>query len=671
MSRILLISPKFDTEFSRAYELSELKIHGKVSQSAMVPLQLATIAGLTPDGHEVDIWDEGVRAEIDNRTDLGKEYDLIGVTGYIVHMPRAVELAEVFRRRGIPTAIGGSGVSGAPDLCRDAFDVVFLGEAELTWPQFLRDWERGAHRSEYRQVERPDLSKRPPPRWDSIADDIPLYRLGGVQTTRGCPYDCEFCDAIHLFGRQPRHKPIDSVIQEVISLQKLGAERMFICDDNFIGDRKYAKQLLRELIPVNNSFDPPLTYLTQLTIDLARDEELMELMADCNCTQVLVGIETMRPASLQEAHKVQNLLRDLVEDCKKIQSYGIAVRAALIVGFDADDTGVFEEHIRFLEDANIPGANINTLLASPGTPLWTRLQLEDRVADIREFYLDAPKVACNIIPKRMTRVELLEGYRGLLQQSRSWDSFQKRIKAFVSSVTRQPNLPPPSSAVRQKRMERLGKAREAITKLPEDARTAIMDVVAHTLQTAPYMLEKVAALTMQQVMDAILLPYQSEVIQRQIDQTLSGKLKLDRDPSVGMIPERFKAAVGNIIPRLYERLNSEIEHKAEIPEVIIVVLKEFLIRWGSGFTQLEDYHQAYLSELCDRHVERWNSKEALGVGGEYEQRSVLTPERIRSARFVREVLVSVEQALRGEVRAQRGPEPGRLAVPGAVGTLPD
>jgi len=241
----------------------------------------------------------------------------------------------------------------------------------------------------------------------------------------------------------------------------------------------------------------------------------------------------------------------------------------------------------------------------------------------------------------------------------------------VSSVTRQPNLPPPSSAVRQKRMERLDKAREAITKLPEDARTAIMDVVAHTLQTVPYMLERVAALTMQQVMDAILLPYQSEVIQRQIDQTLSGKLKLDRDPSVGMIPERFKAAVGNIIPRLYERLNSEIEHKAGIPEVIITILRDFLIRWGSGFTQLEDYHHAYLSELSDRHIGRWNSKKALGVGAEDEQGSVLTPERIRSARFVREVLVSVEQALRGEVRAQRGTEPGRLAVPGAVGTSPD
>jgi len=653
MSRILLISPKFDTEFSRAYELSGLKIQADAPRSLIVPLNLATIAALTPDGHDVDIWDESVRGEIDNHTDLGREYDLIGVTGYIAHIPRAVELAGLFRQRGIPTAIGGPGVSGAPHLFRDAFDVLFLGEAEYTWPQFLREWEKGVHRSEYRQVERPDLSDCPTPRWDSIADDIPLYRLGGVQTTRGCPYDCEFCDVIHLFGRRPRHRPVESVIEEVVNLQKLGAERIFLCDDNFMSNRKYARQLLRELIPVNNSFDPPLSYSTQLTIDLAQDEELMELMADCNFTQVLIGIETTRPASLQEVHKVQNLHRDLVEDCKKIQSYGVAVRAALIVGFDADDAEVFEEQMRFLEDSNIASANVNTLKAYPGTPLWVRLQLEDRVLDVGDMYHDAPKVVCNIIPKQMTRVELLEGYRRLLQQTRAWDSFQKRIKAFVSSVTRQPNLPPPSSAVRQKRMERLSRAREAMAKLPEDARTAIMDVVAHTLQTAPYMLEKVAAMTMQQLMDAILLPYQSELIQRQIDQTLAGKLKLDPDPSAGMIPEEFHAAAGDIIPMLYDRLNAEIEHKSTIPEVITAVLKDFLIRWGSGFTQLEDYHQAYLSELCDRHIERWNSKEALGAGGGDGQGSVLTVERAGSARFVREVLVSVEQALRGEVKAKR------------------
>src|SRR5690606_20299930 len=139
---------------------------------------------------------------------------------------------------------------GAPELCRGVFDVIFLGEAELTWPQFLRDWQQGTHRKEYRQVERPDLATSPAPRWDSVAKDVASYRIAGVQTTRGCPYDCEFCDVIHLFGRQPRHKPVPQVIEEIVALQKLDVRRIFICDDDFIGDKKYAKELLRALIPV-------------------------------------------------------------------------------------------------------------------------------------------------------------------------------------------------------------------------------------------------------------------------------------------------------------------------------------------------------------------------------------------------------------------------------------
>ena len=167
----------------------------------MTPLHLATIAALTPDEYEVDIWDEGARGEIDDSTDLGGPVDLVGITGYIAHIPRAIELAGVFQRRGLTVAIGGPGVSGAPELCRGVFDVVFLGEAEITWPRFLQEWKQGTHRNEYRQVERPDLSTSPAPRWDSVTADIKRYRIAGVQTTRGCPYDCEFCDVIHLASR--------------------------------------------------------------------------------------------------------------------------------------------------------------------------------------------------------------------------------------------------------------------------------------------------------------------------------------------------------------------------------------------------------------------------------------------------------------------------------------
>ena len=207
-----------------------------------------------------------------------------------------------------------------------------------------------------------------------------------MQTTRGCPYDCDFCDVIHLFGRKPRHKPIENVLKEIEALQKLGAKRIFLCDDDFVGDQKWAKQFLRELLPLNNSFPVPMGYTTQATITAAADEELLQLMADCNFFQLHIGIETPNAEGLKEANKLQNLRTDLVESCKKIQAYGIQVRALMIVGFDSDDKTIFDEHIKFIEDAHITGVAINVLKAYPGTPLWMRLQKENRVLDMTGTY---------------------------------------------------------------------------------------------------------------------------------------------------------------------------------------------------------------------------------------------------------------------------------------------
>ncbi len=659
MSRILLVAPRFDSEFAKSRQIKNINdqggVQGEATQTLMTPLHLATIAALTPDEYEVDIWDEGARGEINDNTDLGGPVDLVGITGYIAHIPRAIELAGVFQRRGLTVAIGGPGVSGAPELCRGVFDVVFLGEAEITWPRFLQEWKQGTHRNEYRQVERPDLSTSPAPRWDSVTADIKRYRIAGVQTTRGCPYDCEFCDVIHLFGRQPRHKPVAHVVDEVIALQKLGAQRIFVCDDDFIGDKRYTKELLRALIPVNNSFDPPLTFSTQLTIDLAHDDELMELMADCNFTQALIGIETPRAASLRETNKVQNLRSDLVEDCKRVQSYGIAVKASLIIGFDNDDTAVVDELIRFVEDSDVPLTNLNTMKAYPGTPLWVRLQRDNRVVDVSDIYNDAPKIVSNIIPKGMTRVEMLEGYLRLMRELRSWDSFVKRMKRFISGIKRKPNVTPPSPAVRAKREKMLLRARENLQGVPEEARKAITEVILYTLQHAPYMMEHVGVMLMQQAMDHALLSYHGGIIQRQIDHTLSGLMKLAPDPSAGMVPDGFQSALRAVMPTIFDRFAAEMHHQPDVPEAIVAVLKDFLIRWGSSFERFEDYHLVYIQELCDRHVQRFNGNNGAvqnGSGSSRPDGSILRREQTQSAKFLSAVLVAVEQEMRGQVRSK-------------------
>jgi len=651
MSRILLVAPRFDSEFSRAFEISKYGRQMDVPRSLMIPLHLATIAALTPDEFEVDIWDEGDRGEIQDDTELDKQYDLVGITAYMAHVPRAVELSHVFHHRGTAVAVGGPGVSGVPELCRDVFDVTFIGEAELTWPRFLREWKKGHHLREYRQVERLDLSRSPAPRWDSIAANIPRYRLAAVQTTRGCPFDCEFCDVIHLFGRRPRHKPIDQVIEEIVTLQKLGAQRAFVCDDNFIGDRKYTKELLRELIPVNNGFKAPMSFSTQLSIDLSQDDELMELMADCNFVQACIGIESPRAASLKEANKTQNLHRDLVADCKKIQSYGIAIKGSLIVGFDSDDSNIFEEQMQFLDEANITVTSINLMKAMPGTPLWIRLQQQERVIDVSDTYIESPKVVSNVIPKNMTHVELLEGYLRLLEHARSWDSFKERIMRFISSIKRPPNVPAADPAVRR---ERMAKAKEFLDTINEEVRQPVMEIIGHAMQTVPFLMERIGALMLQQFMDYNVLPHQRELIQRQIEQVRDGKIKINRDPSAGMIPKNFSTAIRDVIPEIYARLADEIEYKPGVTAALAALFRDFLIRWGKDFKQFEDYHHAYLKELCDRHIERRNRKATEApeqqneTGGDDGDFTPLTPEKVKAMPFITDLLVAVEQELRGE-----------------------
>ncbi len=265
------------------------------------PVSIATIAALTPDEFAVDLWDENSSGLIDEATTLPSEhYDIVGISALFEHVGHRIPtLASLFRARGTYVCAGGPGISNQFRLVSAAVDSVFLNEAEYTWPKFLRDWSERRPEKEYIQIAKPLLADSPPPRWDSIADKIPTYRSGGVQTTRGCPFDCEFCDVIYLYGRAQRHKPVENVLTEVGNLQRFGIGRVFFTDDEFIGDPAYARALLRQLIPFNNSFANPLAYNTQLTLNLSRHEDVLALAADANFSNVLIGIESFSQESLQ------------------------------------------------------------------------------------------------------------------------------------------------------------------------------------------------------------------------------------------------------------------------------------------------------------------------------------------------------------------------------------
>jgi radical SAM superfamily enzyme YgiQ (UPF0313 family) len=635
MTNILLVNPDYHKE---TRWVTDDDAHAQMDHD-MLPLGLATVAALTPEEYHVDIWDEPVRGRITPDTRFEREYALAGITGYRAHLARAAEVSRILRARGIPTAVGGPGVSGSPDRCRGHFDVLFIGEAELTWPQFLRDWREGAFRAEYRQIEKPDLAESPVPRWDSIAADIPRYAMGCVQTTRGCPFDCEFCDVIYLYGRRQRHKPIPRVLEEVRQLESLGTQSIFICDDEFVGNPRYAKDLLRALIPVNNSFRRPLTYSTQMTVNVCKDDELLELLADANFYLLFVGLETPNLESLRETSKFQNLRRDLLGDVHKILSYGMGIRAGTIVGFDHDDVSIFDMQYEFIQKACLPSVSLNMLKVAIGTRLWTRLRREGRVLDLTKTVGEGlARVYTNIIPKQMTRVELMTGFRRLAERVYSWESFRDRMCGWVSLVRRPPR-------VREAGGDLASDVDHLTATLGLDAagRQAVADITAHTLRVAPFMMRRVRELIIQQARYRRTVGELLRQMDRQVEVEASGEVVFLPDERPVPIPEAFRAAFRRIFPDVHARVWVNLTDKSKVPEALVSVFLDFLVRWGDDFERFEPYHQAFLRELCERACAERNGQ-APETFVAVEPGDTPVPD-VKRSRLDDDVLKSVDQKL--------------------------
>jgi radical SAM superfamily enzyme YgiQ (UPF0313 family) len=323
-------------------------------------LSMPTVAGLTPPEHDVMLCDENV-AEID----FDVEADIVGVTGYIIHKPRMLEIIAEFRRRGRFVVVGGPFASLCPEELRGHCDVLFVDESEETWPRFLRDFEMSAWKTEYRPDEKPDMTLSPTPRFDLL--EVDRYHALTIQFARGCPFNCEFCDIIVMYGRRPRAKSVEQVMTEIRECHRLGAKQVFVVDDNFIGNKKLAKELLREMARWGRENGYPIDFNTEVSLNLAQDDELLELMREAHFTTVFIGIESPRKASLQETKKTQNMRGDLVENVRKIHGYGIQVQAGMIVGFDNDDESIFEDQLRFIQEARIPVSMTGLLQAMPKT----------------------------------------------------------------------------------------------------------------------------------------------------------------------------------------------------------------------------------------------------------------------------------------------------------------
>ena len=252
------------------------------------------------------------------------------------------------------------------------------------------------------------------------------YLSGSVQFSRGCPFLCEFCDIIVTFGRKPRLKLSDQILRELDALRAQNVKRVFIVDDNLIGNRKAIKALLREVIYYQTKHRFPFVFFAEASLDLAEDEELMRLMVAANITKVFIGIESPNAASLRETRKNHNLRSSMLDEVFRIQSAGMEVTCGMIMGFDSDDQSIFNAQLAFLEKARIPTAMVGMLYAIPGTPLHKRLEREGRLDDS-----DVPEFGTNVIPKQLSREELRDGYIRVMNQLYAPDAFFDRLEDLL------------------------------------------------------------------------------------------------------------------------------------------------------------------------------------------------------------------------------------------------
>src|ERR1043166_7261431 len=400
--KICLINPKFEPSYW-GFDYA-LPLYPGNKKCTMVTGVLPHLAGLVPE-HEVYLLDENVEPiEFESL----RRFDILGVTGMIVQKTRMREILQTLRRIGIFTLVGGAYASVDEPFFDGLCDVLFSGEADETWPEFIACFAAGKEYQQFYKQENPtDMTKLPKPRYDLLK--VARYASGSLQFSRGCPFQCEFCDIIVTFGRRPRTKRPQQVLEELEDIRKAGFFSCFIVDDNFIGNKKAAKELLRQIIDWQKKHGYPLRLTTEASINLADDPMLLELLYQANFRSVFIGIETPSRESLIETKKFQNTLGDSLEaKLARIQNAGLDISAGFIVGFDNDDKRTFENQYRFIQDSGILLAMVGMLVAVPKTPLYARLEKEGR--------LRSEDANCNIVPKQMTPAELQGGYWELLKR---------------------------------------------------------------------------------------------------------------------------------------------------------------------------------------------------------------------------------------------------------------
>jgi radical SAM superfamily enzyme YgiQ (UPF0313 family) len=416
----LLIYPQFpNTYWSFKHAL---KFLGK--RAAQPPLGLMTVAALLPGTWKKRLVDTNVERLWDR--DLAWA-DVVLLSGMHIQQETLVAIVERCRARGLRTVVGGPIASSVPAAELKA-DHIVIGEAESLIAELARDLEQGTAKPLYQAAEKPEMSSSPLP--DLSLIKMNRYSTMTVQYSRGCPFNCEFCDIIEIYGRRPRTKAVEQVLAELDQLYAAGwREAVFIVDDNFIGNKARAKELCAALAEWRGQHKKSFDFLTEASLNLADDPELMQLMKDAGFISVFLGIETPDECGLISANKLQNTRRSLLESVALIQSYGMQVMGGFILGFDTDREDIFDRMVDFIQKSGIPIAMVGLLQAMPGTQLFRRLWREGRIVDAGGG--DNTGGGLNFLP-HMDAAKLMEGYRSVLKRIYDCEAYYERVKIYLN-----------------------------------------------------------------------------------------------------------------------------------------------------------------------------------------------------------------------------------------------
>lgn len=421
---ILLIYPEFpDTFWSFKHALKFIS-----KKASFPPLGLLTVAAMLPSEWSKRLVDVNVKRLTDE--DL-KWADYVFISSMVIQRKSAQHIISRCKEAGVSVVAGGPLFTSEYEQFEDV-DHFVLNEAELTLPSFLEDLNNNCAKRIYATPHFADIRKTPVPLWELV--DLNQYASMSIQYSRGCPYHCEFCNVTSLFGRRPRTKTAKQIIAELDSFYNRGWRgSVFFVDDNLIGSKKHLKN---ELLPALIKWQKEhvsIPFNTEVSIDLADDEYMMQMMSDAGFNTVFVGIETPDTDGLAECNKKQNKNRDLIEDVRRIQRAGLQVQAGFIVGFDSDTPSIFQRQIDFIQKSGIVSAMIGLLQAPAGTKLYERLKREGRL--LGQMSGNNVDGTTNIIPT-MDLDTFREGYKRILKHIYSPENYYQRIKTFFREYKR-------------------------------------------------------------------------------------------------------------------------------------------------------------------------------------------------------------------------------------------